>query len=304
MRALILTTFLAVAIPLSIPLPASAAPEIPAATPESKDKSRAAFKKGVAQLRAQDWLGARNSFEAAWLFYSHPSILLNLGISRLKTGDPVLAEADFVRFLSEDFGASPDELASAREALAEARASIGTLKLTVMPTTASVTVDGAAVQLSRKGEGLGADLHVKGGSHTIITEATGFEKDSRDVNVAAKAEEPVTIELKAIVVAPKVVVDQGMSTRHIVGWSLAGFGGAALITGGFLGIRAKSIADDYNDSVARRQDDADLRSKGMTYRTGADVMFGVAILSAAAAAVLLLTDLGDPKESRAALLHW
>lgn len=298
---------LAVCLSIVVPRVAMADTEIPAASPEAKEKSRAAFKKGVTQLRAQDWKGARASFEQAWASYAHPSILLNLGISRLKTGDPVLAEADFVRFLSEDFGASQDELASARDALAEARAQIGTLRLTVTPTTAKVTVDGDSVQLARKGDGLGADLHVKGGTHTIAVEAPDHVAESKEVTVSAKGEETVGINLKSLVPPPKVIVDQGMPTRHIVGWSLVGLGGVALATGAILGIRSKSIADDYNDSVAQRQDDPDMRSKGIAFRTGADVAFGIAIVSAAAAAVLLLTDVGEPKEarnSRPALLYW
>jgi Tfp pilus assembly protein PilF len=51
--------------------------------PATRDKSRAAFKKGVTQLKAQDWAGARASFEEAYSLVPHPSILLNLGISRL-----------------------------------------------------------------------------------------------------------------------------------------------------------------------------------------------------------------------------
>jgi Tfp pilus assembly protein PilF len=74
---------------------------------DAREKSRVAFRRGVAQLRSQDWTAARASFEAAWALYPHPSILLNLGIARLRTDEPVRAEQDLVRFLSEDVGASP-----------------------------------------------------------------------------------------------------------------------------------------------------------------------------------------------------
>src|SRR5688572_5035260 len=104
-----------------------AKPDDPPATAsekEAREKSRAAFRAGVAQLQAKDWKAARTSFETAWALYPHPSILLNLGIARLRTDDPVLAEQDLVKFLSEDFGSTPEELAGAREALAEARTKI------------------------------------------------------------------------------------------------------------------------------------------------------------------------------------
>jgi Tfp pilus assembly protein PilF len=127
--------------------PAAATPtkESTSADPASRDRSRAAFRKGVAQLRAQDWAGARASFEEAWSLVQHPSILLNLGIARLRTDEPVLAEQDLVRFLSEDPGAAAEEIASARDALAEARSKIGTLRVVASPASARVTVDGKAV---------------------------------------------------------------------------------------------------------------------------------------------------------------
>src|SRR3954470_13089318 len=113
-------------------VPAYARPDDPPAgsvDPKVRERSRAAFRRGVVQLRARDWAGGRASFEEAWSLVQHPSILLNLGIARLRTDDPVLAEQDLVRFLSEDSGAGAEELASAREALADARSKIGTLRV-------------------------------------------------------------------------------------------------------------------------------------------------------------------------------
>src|SRR4051812_20223201 len=121
MRVRVLVTSILLATALGASPRAARADDTPAAgSTEARERSRVAFRKGVAQLRAQDWAAARESFETAWTLYPHPSILLNLAIARLHTDDPVRAEQDLVRFLSEDGGASADELASAREALAEA----------------------------------------------------------------------------------------------------------------------------------------------------------------------------------------
>ena len=51
----------------------------------------------------------------------------------------MLAETSLLRFLQEDGGASPEELASARETLVEAKKTIGTLKIVATPPTAKVT---------------------------------------------------------------------------------------------------------------------------------------------------------------------
>jgi hypothetical protein len=263
---------------------------------DARERSRVAFRKGVAQLRAQDWTGARTSFEAAWALYPHPSILLNLAIARLHTDDPIRAEQDLVRFLSEDGGASADELASAREALAEARSRLGSLRVVVSPASARVTVDGTAVETVRRADaasGVVAEMRIKPGRHAVVAEAEGHVPDRRSVDVAAKAEVAVTIALAVVEAPPKPPPPPAPSaTRDVVGWSLVGLAGAALITGGVTALRAKSLSDDYADRGSPRFQDPDARSSGIAFRTAADVSLGVALVSGAAAVILLVTDVG------------
>ena len=267
-----------------------------AAQAEAREKSRTAFRKGVAELRAQDWSAARASFESAWALYPHPSILLNLAIARLHTDDAVRAEQDLVRFLSEDGGASPDELASAREALADARARLGTLKVIVAPPIARVSIDGKAVETVRRADagtgGVVAELRIKPGRHAVAVEADGHTPDHRNVDVVAKAEAAVTISLKPVETVVKPLPETGPSTRTIVGWSIVALSGAALVTGGITALRAKSLSNDYGDASNPRFQDSGARSEGIKFRTAADIALSVALLSAGAAVVLLLTDVG------------
>ena len=265
---------------------------------EARDRSRVAFRKGVAQLRAQEWSAARASFEAAWSLFPHPSILLNLAIARLHTDDPVRAEQDLVRFLSEDGGASADELASAREALADARSRLGSLRVIASPPIVRVAVDGTAVETLRRADagasGVVAEMRIKPGRHAISVEAEGFVPVRRSVDVVAKGEASVTVILAALeIVAKPPPEPPGVSTRSIVGWSLAGLAGAALVTSGVTGLRAKSLSSDYGDPESPRFQDADARSTGITFRTAADVALGVATVSGVAAIILLATDLGQ-----------
>jgi hypothetical protein len=277
---------------------------------ESREKSRVAFRKGVAQIRAQDWPAARASFEAAWSLYPHPSILLNLGIARLRTDDPVRAEQDLVRFLSEDVGAAPDELAGAREALAEARTRIGTLRIAVSPPTARVAVDGKSVDTVRSADpsasGLVAEVRAKPGRHAVVIEAEGYAPARRELDLAARGEAVTTVTLSPALPAKKPVVTTGPSTRAVVGWSLAGLAGAALITGGVTALRAKTLSTEYGDPTSARFQDHSARSSGIAFRTAADIGLGVAILSGAAAVILLFTDLGKSSSdvARSGTLRW
>ena len=80
-RARLVSSALVVVLSSGALAPAVAHAQPPAsskAEAEARDRSRAAFRKGVAQLRASDWSGARASFESAYTLFPHPSILLNL----------------------------------------------------------------------------------------------------------------------------------------------------------------------------------------------------------------------------------
>lgn len=316
MRARLVVTTLLVLGWATTALPNEASADEPPVTAdaEGRERSRAMFRRGVAQLRAQDWAAARASFEIAWGLYPHPSILLNLGIARLRTDDPVRAEQDLVRFLSEDVGASPDELAGAREALAEARTKLGTLRIVASPAAARVSVDGKPVETVRRADpgssSVVAEVRAKPGRHQVAVAADRYAAQKRDVDVVAKGEAVVSIGLiSSDVAATKRPSEDGgpPSARVVVGWSLAGLAGAALIAGGMTALRAKSLADGYSDPASARYQDPDARSEGITFRTTADVMLGVAILSTATAAILLFTDLGKASPDvarRGALLRW
>lgn len=270
--------------------------------PAAKEKSRAAFRRGVGQLRSKEWTAARASFEEAYQLFPHPSILLNLGITQLRTNDPVLAEQNLTKFLSEDAGSSQDEIAGAREALAEAKSKVGTVRVVASPPSARVTIDGRRIENVKRAEGdtVVAEVRAKPGRHAVVVEAEGFGTEKRDVELQAKGEGEVKVALvestqkKDVVVVPKRA--DGTSTRTVVGWTLVGVAGAAAIGGGAFALVAKNKADEYNEQRGGLQD-PDLKSSGTTFRTLADVSFGVAIVSGVIGVVLLVTDIGASKNA-------
>jgi hypothetical protein len=275
---------------------------------EARERSRAAFRKGVAQLRAQDWAAARTSFETAWGYFPHPSILLNLGIARLHTDDPVRAEQDLMKFLSEDGGASADELAGAREALADARSKIGTVRVVVTPPTARVSIDGKAVTTVRRVDagGIQAEVRAKAGTHAVLVEADGYKTERRDVDLAAKAEAVAHITLAAVDAPPPKPTPAADPSRAIAGYSLLGLAGAALITSGVTALRAKTLSNEYGDASSPHFQEHSTRTQGIAFRTTADVALGIALVSGAIGVVLLFTDFGKSPTAvaRAGTLTW
>jgi hypothetical protein len=273
---------------------------------EAREKSRSAFRKGVQELRASQWADARASFESAWAYFPHPSILLNLGIARLHTDDFLRAEQDLVKFLSEDGGASAAELASAREALATARANLGLLRIVVSPASARVVVDGTPLEIVRnQGPRVVAEVRTALGPHSIVIEAVGCASvERRDVRVSSRAATELNVALLPVPRAPHQA--EVRSRAHgVAGWSLVGVAGASLVAGGVMALHANALAHDYADASNSRFQDASVRSEGITYRTLADVALGTAIVSGTVGALLLFTKTGSGTGNHpvAAALH-
>lgn len=273
----------------------------------ARDRSRAAFVRGVGQAESGRWAEARASFAAAYALYPHASILLNLGIAELRAGDPVSAERDLVRFFSEDRDAPPDDLASAREALSEARAKIGSILVEASPASARVSIDGKPVEVVRAGDtdGASALARVIPGAHLVRVEADGYPAEERSVEARASSQVRVVVALE---LSSPGRASSPSNTRAIVGWSLAGLAAGALVTSGVTALRAKSLSDDYRDPGNARFRDSDTREVGVGFRTAADVALIVGVASGVAAAVLFLTQPEAQKTARASdplgLVRW
>jgi hypothetical protein len=279
-----------------------------AAHADARDDSRAAFRRGVTLAQQGDYRHARDAFLEAYKLFAHPSILLNLGIARWKIGEYVEAEEDLAKFLADDGGASQEEIASARAALAAVRAKLGSLRVRVAPKFARATLDGRPIALV---PGELAELRATAGDHTFEAQAEGFVPKRLKVTVEAGRGKTVDVALEQDKAAsggqvepppggttnpPTPPPDTGMSTRHIVGWILVGTGGGAILLGALAGLRAQALAHEYNSEPASLQvQDSKTRSDGIFLRTAADVAFAVGIVTGGVGAYLLLAP--EPKRS-------
>jgi hypothetical protein len=270
-----------------------------AAADDARDLSRAAFRRGVADAQRGDYAAARDAFVEAYRLFPHPSILLNLGIARWRAGDMALAEGDLARFLSDDGGASAEEIASARAALAAVRARLGTLRLHVAPAPAIARLDGAPLPIAA---GRAVDVRVAVGSHVLDVEAAGYRAVSRTVVVAAGQVEALDVTLAPVTSASAEQAPPA-SDGEPGAWGLVAAAGVAASIGTYAGVRALSFASAYDTAGSGRFQDPAARSAGITLRTTADVAFSIALVAGGIGAYLLLRGHGgNQDEARSALV--
>ncbi|WP_394850956.1 PEGA domain-containing protein [Pendulispora brunnea] len=286
---------------------APAAPRAPQAREDqaARERSRAAFRRGVAAAKAGNYAAARDAFEEAYRLFSHPSILLNLGLARAKTGEYVEAEQNLLSFLVDDGGAAPEEQKSARAALSEVRLHLGTLRIQVAPDGARATLDKKPLPLVPGGV---SEVRVVAGEHALHAEADGYEPFDETIRVSPGKNTPKSVTLDARVTddggaKPEVAkaersnmkstetpalapapADSGSSNVRAMGWGLVAGGVAVAGFGTYAGLRALSLANEYERTGA-----SDTKSTGVTFRTLADVSFLVGFATAGIGVYLLLS---------------
>jgi hypothetical protein len=254
------------------PLPARAQPPSSSSGPDAsdaRDRSRAAFRRGVAQAHDGDYVAARQSFIEAYRLFAHPSILLNLGISRARTGEWLDAEQDLVHFLADDGGAQPDEVASARNELAQVRGHLGTFRLRVSPDGAHATLDARAIALL---PGSFVDVRATRGRHDLHVEADGYAPTDRSVAIPADRAPDVDVTL-ATRSGDTTPPGPPLDGRRTLGWLFVGASVVAAGVGLYAGIQAKALSDQYNTPGSASFQDPSTKAKGITFRTSADVAF-------------------------------
>ena len=248
-----------------------------------RERSRAAFRRGVAQAGSGDYTSARDSFLEAYRLFAHPSILLNLGIARAHTGEWIEAEQDLVHFLADDGGAQPDELASARAELVQTRGHLGTFRLRVTPTGSRATLDAHALAVI---PGSFVDVRTTRGSHDLHVAAEGFAPVDKVVQVDADRGPDVDVRLSQGHEAP---VATGPDTRSIVGWVFVGAGVVGLGVGAYAGVQAQTLAGEYNTKGNSLYQDPSTKHSGQTFANVADVAFAATLVFGGLGTYLLLT---------------
>jgi hypothetical protein len=277
-----LFSILAVAFALARPAAAQDRPDDPTESLPRK-QSRAMFRRGVAAAEAQRWSEARDDFQKAFQLFPHPSILLDLGVSRSHVGEYEQAEQDLTRFMAEDTGATADELQAARLALVDVRKHLGTIRVRVSPAGAIATVDQRPVALV---EGQLADVRVALGPHELEAHAPGHEEWKGRVIVDGPEAKVVDLTLAALA---KPKPHAGVPAQRIVSFVLFGTGVALAGFGIFAGVHSIDLANQYNTPTEPNYQNPATKSEGIAFRTAADVTLVLAAACVAAGLVLYFT---------------
>ena len=183
--------FLALALALSCATGTHVASAQPQPNPDMmKEIARQRYTDGVKAFDAGKFDEARAAFSQAYELTKVPTILLNLGLSEIKANHPVEGGNHLLQFLREAKEAKPESIASAKQALEEAKRKAAQVSITVNIAGADLSVDGTLVGKSPMTD----PVFVEAGSRTIVASFNGNNGMARvDAKKGAVADASIVI---------------------------------------------------------------------------------------------------------------
>ena len=181
--SLVLLTVLAQASPLT-------------ADPQAKAQAQELLSQGSKLYHQGDLAGALERFEAAYVAFSSPKLMFNIGQANRDLGRPVEAIEAFQRFLAEAADVSPETMAEARNSVAELRGRLGKIRIDCDTAGAQIAVDGKSVGVAP----LPDLVWTTSGRHQVTAKHANAAPAIEDVEVAAGSVSTVTMRLIPLVV--------------------------------------------------------------------------------------------------------
>ena len=175
-----------------------------------------------------------------------------------------------MRFLADDGGAQPDELASARAELAQTRSHLGTFRLRVSPDGARATLDGKPVALIPGGF---VDVRTTRGTHDLRRRGRRLLAGRRSSIAVAGGARAQRGPLAAPPRRPRSNRRRARTGARS-GWFLVGGGVVAAGVGLYAGIEAHARwRTSTTRRAAARYQDPSTKARGIAFRTSADIAF-------------------------------
>jgi hypothetical protein len=116
----------------------------PASDADVNERARLAFQTGVRAFDLGKFEEARVAFSQAYALRRHPAVLLNLGLSEVKSGHSADG-ANHLQLFLRDPSARPDQRTAAEKAIGDAKKKAGFVVVAVDANGADVSVDGVAL---------------------------------------------------------------------------------------------------------------------------------------------------------------
>jgi hypothetical protein len=197
---------------------------------QAKQQAERLYAEGAQAAKEKRWAVARDRFGGALALASHPQIAVQLGRAELMLGEHRNAAEHLSMFLWDSAGVSDGDRRLVEELLAEAKAKVGTVRVTVDAPGAEVLVDGKRVGMSPLAE----PVFVDAGSREIEARFAGRAPAHERLEAAAGKTYEVKLELPQVnavaVASPRPRVESADATRRwiLVGGISAGAAGLAL----------------------------------------------------------------------------
>jgi hypothetical protein len=258
------------------------APAPPGATDPAQTSAREAYARGQALFAEAKYTEAKLAFDQAYALVPNPVVLLGSAECDIRLGNIESAHAQLQRYLSERPDA-PDRVQIEQKAAA-LQATPALLMLTSEPRGASVGLDGTDIGLHTP-----AAIYVRPGEHEVALAHPGYVSVSERVVARMGARQPLRLSLQPIAspASPPEPAGEneasGGSSAPI--WISAILGGAALVTGGVLGVLALQEQQNFEDNPTDETAD-----RGERLALFADVAFGVGVIAGLTAVVLYFAE--------------
>lgn len=178
------------------------------------DPARAAFEEGLQRLAERRYGDAADRLEDSLQQRPLPVTLYNLGLAYRGMRRYLLAIERFERYLAApDLAAGPERLAAIRTELADLRAQLLVLDLSVTPAASAVFIDGSPIALGPQ------PLQLDPGHHVLDVRFEGHRPVHRELTYPPGAHERIEVALEPLrdgrllveCASPqaRIVVDQG-----------------------------------------------------------------------------------------------
>ncbi len=258
-------------------------------TAAQRNAARSAYAEGQSAFDAGNFADAEAAFEEAYRHIPNPVVLLGIAESREAAGDIPGAVEAFERYLADRPDA--DNAEEIRTRITAHRERPATLVIDSSPS-------GAAVELNGNDTGLvtPATLEVPAGTHSVVLRLEGHEDETSEVELTFASRRELNVDLITVedeadaLFAEEEEEDEEASISPVV-WVLSGVAAASLITGTALGFMALSRENEFQDTPT-----TEIADQGERFALFADLMFGVAAVSAVSALVIALTTGGDDED--------